>query len=58
MTQTPPLSRVMIVDDHPMVAQGVQSILETYDDLEVVATLSSGQEAIAQVGHVAAGRRC
>lgn len=50
MTQTPPLTRIMIVDDHPMVAQGVQSILETYDDLEVVATLSSGQEAIAQVG--------
>ena len=31
--------KVMIVDDHPMVAEGIQSILETYDDIEVVGTL-------------------
>lgn len=38
--------RVMIVDDHPMVAEGVQSILESYDDIEVVATLGSGRQAV------------
>ena len=41
--------RVLIVDDHPMVAEGIQSILETYDDIEVVATLSNGQEAVDRI---------
>lgn len=41
-----PRTRVMIVDDHPMVAEGVQAILETYDDIEVVATLGNGRDAI------------
>lgn len=41
--------RVMIVDDHPMVAEGVQAILETYDDIEVVATLGNGREAIDRI---------
>lgn len=41
--------RVMIVDDHPMVAEGIQSILESYDDICVVATLSNGREAIDQL---------
>jgi len=41
--------RVLIVDDHPMVAEGIQAILETYDDICVVGTLSNGREAIEQV---------
>jgi two-component system NarL family response regulator len=41
--------RVLIVDDHPMVAEGIRAILETYDDLVVVGTLANGQEAIDQV---------
>lgn len=45
MTKT----RVIIVDDHPMVAEGIQAILETYDDLEVTAVLTHGQEAIDRV---------
>ncbi|WP_114287033.1 response regulator transcription factor [Candidatus Halocynthiibacter alkanivorans] len=49
MTQT----RVMIVDDHPMVAEGIEALLETWDDLQVVATVSSGQEAIDCVCEVA-----
>ena len=40
--------RVLIVDDHPMVAEGIQSILESYDDIEVVGTLGSGQAAVDQ----------
>ncbi|WP_146345182.1 response regulator transcription factor [Phaeobacter marinintestinus] len=40
--------RVLIVDDHPMVAEGIQSILESYDDVDVVATLCNGQEAVDQ----------
>jgi DNA-binding NarL/FixJ family response regulator len=42
-------TRVLIVDDHPMVAEGIRAILETYDDLLVVGTLSNGREAIDQV---------
>lgn len=42
-------TRIMIVDDHPLVAEGMQAILESYDDLCVVATLSNGQEAVDQV---------
>ena len=30
-------TRVLIVDDHPMVAEGIQSILESYDDIELPA---------------------
>ena len=41
--------RIVIVDDHPMVAEGIQSILESYDDVDVIATLSDGQSIIDQV---------
>jgi len=41
--------RIAIVDDHPMVAEGIEAILESYDDIDVVATLSSGQEIIDRV---------
>ncbi|MEL7254775.1 MAG: response regulator transcription factor [Pseudomonadota bacterium] len=47
MTQSP--TRVVIVDDHPMVAEGIQSILESFDDVAVIATLSDGQQIIDQV---------
>lgn len=40
--------RVLIVDDHPMVAEGIQAILESYDDVQVVGTLSNGREAVDQ----------
>ncbi len=47
MSKTP--ARIVIVDDHPMVAEGIQSILESYTDVEVIATLGTGQEIIDQV---------
>ena len=37
---------IIIVDDHPMVAEGIQSILETYDDIEVLARFANGQDAV------------
>lgn len=46
---TSPVS-VLIVDDHPMVAEGIQSILESYDDISVVGTLSNGREVVEQAG--------
>jgi PAS domain S-box-containing protein len=38
--------RVLLVDDHAMVRQGLRSILETYPDIEVVAEASDGEEAV------------
>jgi two-component system NarL family response regulator len=45
--------RVLIVDDHPMVTEGIRAILETYDDITVVGTLCNGQEAIDRAGELA-----
>lgn len=39
-------ARIAIVDDHPMVAEGIEAILEGYDDLCVVATLLGAQAII------------
>ena len=39
--------RIMIVDDHPIVRTGLQSVFETYPDLEVTAAVTSGDEALA-----------
>ncbi|NIZ15435.1 response regulator transcription factor, partial [Phaeobacter sp. HF9A] len=40
-------TRVLIADDHPMVAEGIQSILESYADIDVVGAASGGRDAIA-----------
>lgn len=55
-SQTPPPEtslRILIVDDHPMVAEGIRAILETYDDLTVVGTLCNGREAIERTAELA-----
>jgi DNA-binding NarL/FixJ family response regulator len=41
--------RVVVVDDHPIVRQGLVSVLEDEDDLEVVGTASTGREAVRLV---------
>ncbi len=52
MTPTSPDPiKVLIIDDHPMVAEGIQSILESYEDLRVVGSCNSAREAIAQLDH-------
>ena len=38
--------RVMLVDDHAMVRQGLRSILETYPDLEVIGEAADGINAV------------
>ncbi|WP_299748709.1 response regulator transcription factor [uncultured Tateyamaria sp.] len=43
------LIRVLIVDDHPMVAQGIQSVLEDHDGISVVGTLGTGRAVIDQL---------
>ena len=51
-TQPPALIKVMIVDDPPMVAEGIQSILESYDDINVVGCLPNGRAAIESVAEL------
>ena len=41
--------RVMIADDHPMVAQGIQSVLEEHKELEVVGVVHNGRSVIDQL---------
>ncbi len=42
--------RLLLVDDHTLVRQGIRSLLETQDDMEVVGEASGGQEAIDMAG--------
>lgn len=41
--------RVLLVDDHAMVRQGLRSVLDSYADIEVVGEAANGEEAIAGV---------
>lgn len=45
MTEPTPI-RVMIVDDHMLVRDGLKLLLSTFDDLEVVALAEDGQGAL------------
>jgi two-component system response regulator DegU len=38
--------KLLIIDDHPLFRQGVRSALSAYDDIDVVADSSSGEEAL------------
>ena len=38
--------QVMIVDDHVLVREGIRSILDSYEDIQVVGEASNGIEAI------------
>lgn len=42
-------TRVVLVDDHAMMRQGLRSMLESYPDVEVVGEASNGEEAVACV---------
>lgn len=43
---TPPTIRVLIVDDHPLVRQGVRSLLSNYADLSVVGEAADAASAL------------
>lgn len=38
--------KVLIVDDHPMVRQGIKTLLDVYDDIEVIGEAENGREAL------------
>jgi len=39
--------RVLLVDDHAMVRQGLRSVLDGYSDLTIIAEAGDGEEAVA-----------
>lgn len=41
---------IMIIDDHPIVREGLKMVIETENDLKVVATAANGKDALAQLG--------
>jgi NarL family two-component system response regulator LiaR len=45
----PPPTRVIIVDDHLMVREGLKTLLSTASDIEVVGEAANGAEAVALV---------
>lgn len=40
------LPRILLVDDHDVVRQGVRRILETQNDWEIAGEAANGQEAV------------
>ncbi|HEY0715660.1 MAG TPA: response regulator transcription factor [Polyangia bacterium] len=51
MNEYPPL-RVMIVDDHAVVREGLDAVLGKHDDLQIVASVGNGQEALTRAEEV------
>ncbi len=45
-----PAIRVMIVDDHPVVREGLRAMLDTQPDIQVTGEAASAQEAVVRVG--------
>ncbi|MFI0897975.1 response regulator [Streptomyces sp. NPDC020983] len=45
-----PRIRVLLVDDHTLVRDGLREILDSYDDLVVVGGAATSDEAVAQAG--------
>ena len=48
----PPVIRLFLVDDHPLVRDGLRARLSTMPNLEIVGEAGSAAEALALVGSV------
>src|SRR6201993_4894652 len=48
MSSEQPLIRILVVDDHPVVRQGIAVLVGTQADMTLVAEASNGREAIQQ----------
>jgi len=47
--------RVLLVDDHAMVRQGLRSLLEAYEDVDIVGEASDGEEALSTMEEMRPG---
>ena len=45
--------RVLLVDDHPVVLEGLKSVLQNEKDIQLVGTAGNGRDAIELVGKLA-----
>ena len=48
MNTGPNLIRILAVDDHPMLREGIASLVASQSDMELVAEASTGREALKQ----------
>ena len=48
--------RVLVVDDHAVVREGLRAFLELQDGIEVVGEAADGQEAVETAARAAPGR--
>jgi DNA-binding NarL/FixJ family response regulator len=48
MNTSPNLIRILAVDDHPMLREGIASLVASQSDMELVAEASTGREAFEQ----------
>ena len=44
--KTPDKIKVLLTDDHKLIRDGIKSLLDNTDDIEVLASVSSGEDAI------------
>lgn len=51
-TQSPVGIRVLVVDDHALVRQGIVTFIAEQDDIEVVGAATNGREALARVAEL------
>ncbi|QPH53822.1 response regulator transcription factor [Pontivivens ytuae] len=45
--------RVLLADDHPLVTEGVRAVLETFDQIEVIAAVATGRDAVDTIERMA-----
>ena len=45
--------RILVVDDHPIVRQGIRSLLSNYPEFEIVGEADNGAKALEYVSRLA-----
>jgi DNA-binding NarL/FixJ family response regulator len=50
-TELPPI-RIILVDDHAIVREGVRAILDAHDDMQVIAEFANGADALASAARL------